>query len=178
MSRVASKTISLEGVKLKHFPEKEIIEVTGEKGSLQIHAPSVKNLVYRQEDNKLFIEGEESNLAIRGTMVRIISNAVNGVKKHFIKEINIVGIGYKCVKEGNCLEFSLGFSHTKKVEIDDNVNVECKSKTQLIVSSCDKWALGSFVAKLSRLRKYNVYKGKGLIVKGHFYRRKESVKKK
>ena len=57
--------------------------------------------------------------------------------------------------------------------MEDGVNVECKSPTEIIISGIDKQRVGEWAANIRAVRKPEPYKGKGIRYKDEHVRRKE-----
>jgi large subunit ribosomal protein L6 len=145
--------------------------------------PQGKNTTKLPNGFSLQINGESCRVqsneasAMWGTVVANLKNAITGVYKQFSQQINLVGVGYKAVKQGEILDLSLGYSHPVKFQIPQGVCVEVKKPTELLVTSCDKALLGRACALLAGLRKVEPYKHKGVHVVGRYYVKKEGKKK-
>jgi large subunit ribosomal protein L6 len=116
---------------------------------------------------------------IIGFHVRDLLNLLNGLKNPFKESIDVVGVGYKVNhdKKNNMLFFSLGYSHDIALVIPDGINAEVV-QNKINLSSSDKRNLGMFASYISKsLRRFDKYKGKGLIRAGQFVQRKEFKKK-
>ena len=101
---------------------------------------------------------------------------VVGLTKGFVKELELVGVGYRANCQGQKLELTLGYSHNIIFEIPKEVKVEAindKGKNPRIkLSSSDNELLGLVAAKIRSLRKPEPYKGKGVRYVGEQIRRK------
>jgi large subunit ribosomal protein L6 len=116
---------------------------------------------------------------IIGFHVRDLSNLLTGLRVPFKELIEIVGVGYKVNhdKKNNILFFSLGYSHDIALMIPEGLIVDVV-QNKINLSSFDKRNLGMFASYISKsLRKFDKYKGKGLIRIGQFVQRKEFKKK-
>lgn len=139
-----------------------------------------KGFAIAMTDGQLSISAGENvkgDMAIWGTTTRNIFNRVKGVDKAFIKNVNLVGVGYKCQAQGKKLIFDLGFSH--KVEYDLPAEVDCsvERNTALTFTSFDKEKLGQTIGNIIKIRPPEPYKGKGVIKEGAILVRKEGKKK-
>ena len=87
----------------------------------------------------------------------LLNNMVIGVSKGFVKELELVGVGYRANNQGQKLELSLGFSHNVVFEIPIEVKVETiteKGSNPIIkLTSFDKELLGTVVWSIRSLRK-------------------------
>ena len=94
----------------------------------------------------------------------------------FVKELELVGVGYRANNQGQKLDLALGFSHNILFEISPEVKVETiseKGKNPIVkLTSYDKQLLGFVAAKIKSFRKTEPYKGKGIKFVGEQIRRK------
>jgi large subunit ribosomal protein L6 len=99
-----------------------------------------------------------------------------GVTDGFVKQQELVGVGYRASNTGQLLELSLGYSHNVAFEIPIDIAVETKTergKNPIItLRSHDKQLLGQVAAKIRSLRKPEPYKGKGIKFVNEVLRRK------
>ena len=154
-----------------------MITVKGPKGELkQSVNPAIKVEV---EDGHITVSRPDDNRESRaqhGLYRALINNMVVGVSEGFKKELEIVGVGYKAVSNGQVLELGLGYSHAIYFKMPPEVKVEAKTernKNPLItLESCDKQLLGQICAKIRSFRKPEPYKGKGVKFVGEIIRRK------
>jgi large subunit ribosomal protein L6 len=116
---------------------------------------------------------------IAGFHVRDLQNLLTGLSTPFKANIDIIGTGYKVVynKQMNMLTFSLGYSHDIIVSVPSDIVVEV-NQNKLALSSFSKKMLGAFSSYLClSLRKFDKFKGKGVILVGKYMQRKELKKK-
>jgi len=115
---------------------------------------------------------------MRGTLRAKILRAISSLSSSFSREINIVGVGYKVeLLSPNTLSLKLGYSHDIVVGIPKNVDVVCPKETLLIIKSSCNESLGAFVALLKKCKTPDVYKNKGVLVKGEVLEKKKFKKK-
>tara|TARA_B100001173_G_scaffold302949_1_gene305183 strand:+ start:848 stop:1390 length:543 start_codon:yes stop_codon:yes gene_type:complete len=175
MSRVGNSPISLpEGVSVDIQENKIIIK--GKMGELSQDYSGVSILL---EDNNILIKRKSEQKDIKskhGLYRSLINNMVIGVSKGFIKELELVGVGYRANNQGQKLDLALGFSHNILFEISSEVKVETiseKGKNPIVkLTSYDKQLLGFVAAKIKSFRKPEPYKGKGIKFVGEQIRRK------
>jgi len=172
MSRVGKKPISLpEGVEA-NISEGNV-EVKGPKGSLMHRIP--RGISFRKEGS-LLVASRQNNTpklrALHGLMRSLVANAVTGVTEGFQKELEIVGIGYRAEVEKGILVLQLGFSHPVRFQVSEGVEVKVERTNQIIVSGINRQKVGQVAADICRLRKPDVYKGKGIRYKGEVLRKK------
>lgn len=111
MSRVGKKSITL--------PDKVTVKVNG--SSVQVEGPKGKlswtlpeGITATVEGNQLSVDraGESRQLrALHGTNRSLLNNMVIGVSEGFVKNLEIVGVGFRAAVKGNILDLNLGKSH-------------------------------------------------------------------
>src|SRR5918996_5758557 len=93
------------------------VTVKGPQGTLERDLPG--EITVRQEDSTLLVErpdDERHNRALHGLVRSLVNNMVVGVTNGFVKELEIVGVGYRATAQGqNAIELALGFSHPVSV---------------------------------------------------------------
>jgi large subunit ribosomal protein L6 len=94
------------------------------------------------------------------------------VTSGYVKNLEIVGTGYRVVAKGSNLEFALGFSHPVLVEAPDGITFKVENPTRFSVEGIDKQKVGEVAANIRKLRKPDPYKGKGVRYQGEVVRRK------
>ena len=111
--------------------------------------------------------------SLHGLARALVNNMVEGVTTGFMKELNIVGVGYRAQAKGNSsLELALGFSHSVKVEAPEGVTFDVPEPTIIKVSGIDKQLVGQVAADIRALKKPEPYKGKGIRYVGEHVIRK------
>jgi large subunit ribosomal protein L6 len=150
------------------------ITVAGPKGSLDRDLPGV--ITVRQDDGELLVErpnDERQNRAQHGLTRSLVNNMVVGVTQGFVKELEIVGVGYRATAQGNnAIELALGFSHPVRVEAPPGIEFEVPQPTRISVRGIDKEAVGQVAANIRKIRKPEPYKGKGVRYAGERVQRK------
>ncbi|MEM9991375.1 MAG: 50S ribosomal protein L6 [Bacteroidota bacterium] len=177
MSRVGKAPISL--------PEKVSIEIS--KGNL-VTVKGPKGELYQQVDPDLEVKVEEREViiarpteqkrhkAMHGLYRSLINNMVEGVSSGYVKELELVGVGYRCNNTGPLLELTLGYSHPIYFLVPSEVKLETKMEKgkppYIRLESIDKQLVGQIAAKIRSFRKPEPYKGKGVRFLGEEIRRK------
>lgn len=103
----------------------------------------------------------------------LTSNMVVGVSKGFDKKLQLIGVGYRAVLEGNILVLSLGFSHPVRMTVPQGLQVKVEENTRITVTGYDKSEVGQFAASIRKWRPPEPYKGKGVKYADEIIRRKE-----
>lgn len=177
MSRIGKEPIEIvAGTEIKI--DGSVITVKGKKGELRqklegditVEVEGSKLLVKRPSDSK-------PHRAMHGLYRSLISNMVLGVSEGYKKELELIGVGFKCSNQGQLLDLSLGYSHPVHFLLPKEISVvttmEKGKAPTVILESYDKQLLGQICAKIRALRKLEPYKGKGIRFKGEVVRRKE-----
>ena len=173
MSRVGKNPIAVPGGVDVTIAERDVA-VKGPKGTLSRTLPG--EITVRQEDGTLLVErpnDERQNRALHGLTRSLVANMVTGVTEGFVKELEIVGVGYRANAQGpNRIELALGFSHPVFVDAPDGVTFEVPQPTRIRVIGIDKEIVGQVAANIRKIRKPEPYKGKGIRYQGEQVKRK------
>ena len=156
MSRIGNNPVAIpEGVTVE--VKDNTITVKGKLGELtqSFDAVNVKVedgnvLVTRSSDTK-------DQKAKHGLYRSLVNNMIEGVSKGWIKELELVGVGYRASNQGQKLDLALGFSHNIVLNIASEVKVETiseKGKNPIIkLTSFDKQLVGQVAAKIRGFRR-------------------------
>lgn len=112
-----------------------------------------------------------------GTNRSRIQNIMTGVSVGFVKNLELVGVGYRANVAGSTLNIQLGFSHDIQYPIPQGVEVKCEKPTSIAISGADLQQIGQMAAEIRSYRKPEPYKGKGVKYVGEYILRKEGKKK-
>jgi large subunit ribosomal protein L6 len=169
MSRVGKKPIPLpKGVKItigEHF------EVEGPKGKLQVPVPA--GIRIEQRDTHLEVIRENDKLAaLHGLTRALAANAVQGVSTGFVRELDIVGTGYRADVKGNLATFTLGYSHPIEFLLPKGVDLKIDKQTHLVLTGYDRQVIGEVASQIRSLRPPDPYKNKGVRYTGEVLRKK------
>jgi large subunit ribosomal protein L6 len=169
MSRIGKKPIPLpSGVKIQVGAQ---LEVTGPKGKLVVPIP--EGITFEQTAGKLEVKrSSDEHAALHGLTRALAANAVQGVSGGFIRELDIVGIGYRADVKGNIATFTLGYSHPIEVMLPPGIELKIDKQTHLVLSGYDRQLLGQVAANIRALRKPDPYKNKGIRYTGETLRKK------
>ena len=110
--------------------------------------------------------------SLHGRYRALINNMVVGVTTGFSKSLEIAGVGYRAAKQGNNINFTLGFSHPVVKEPPAGITFEVPAPNKIVVSGADKEKVGAVAAEIRTLRPPEPYKGKGIRYEGEYVRRK------
>ena len=171
MSRIGKKLIDLpSGVEVKVGPE--TLEVKGPKGTLT--TPVHPKISYEVEGTTVTVNRVDDSRTAReqhGLRRTLLANCVEGVSKGYVKELEVVGVGYKIAVQGNTVVLNVGYSH--KVDYPLPKGVEAKAEgSKLTLTGIDKQMVGEVAAQIRRVRPPEPFKGKGIKYVGEHIRRK------
>lgn len=180
MSRVGKKPISIPAGVSVTIGDVQL-EVKGPKGTL--NTPIPRGVTFKQEDGNLVAERKDDSFkAFHGLARALANSAVVGVTEGFVKQLDIVGVGYKADVQGKKIVFALGYSHPIEFPLPDGIDAKAERvntktsinqyQTTITLSGIDKQKLGQVAAELNRLRKPDAYKGKGVRYADKFYKLK------
>jgi large subunit ribosomal protein L6 len=150
------------------------VAVKGPKGELE-HT-LVGGVSVSRADDVLSVERVDdtrSNRSLHGLQRSLIANMVTGVSDGFVKELEIVGVGYRAQAQGpEKIEIAVGYSHPVYVQAPAGVTFEVPQPTRIVVRGFDKQLVGQVAADIRKLRKPEPYKGKGIRYAGERVQRK------
>ena len=115
---------------------------------------------------------EKNTIALQGLFRSLINNMVVGTSEGFVKELEIVGVGYRATQQGENILFQLGYSHTITFEPPKGIVLEVLEPTKFKVKGASKQAVGQVAANIRGLRPPEPYKGKGIRYKNEIVRKK------
>jgi len=173
MSRIGQQPITIpNGVDVKIDGAR--VAVKGPKGELE-HTLVGGVSVSRNDDelNVERVDDSRSNRSLHGLQRSLIANMVTGVSDGFVKELEIVGVGYRAQAQGpEKIEIAVGYSHPVYVQAPAGVTFEVPQPTRIVVRGFDKQLVGQVAADIRKLRKPEPYKGKGIRYAGERVQRK------
>ncbi len=173
MSRIGKQIITVPAGVTVNIADGNVVTVKGPKGELTqaFHPNMIINLdgavltVARPNDEHLF-------KSLHGLTRTLLNNMVIGVEKGYVKELDIVGVGYKAEKKGTQLVMNLGYSHQVIMDEIPGITIEVPAPTKIRVMGIDKQVVGQFAAEVRGKRPPEPYKGKGVRYTGEVIRLK------
>jgi large subunit ribosomal protein L6 len=181
MSRIGAAPIDIPaGVSVEFSDGKVLIKSTKAEKELDLCSDVICKVVNNQL--LLCVDQEKDDYdrikPIWGTYRSNINNIINGMVNDFSVDLEINGVGYKAECDGKYLTLYLGYSHNVKYKVPQGVQIKCIKPTNLVVSGMDKQKVCMVASDVCKVRKYDPYKGKGVVIKGKFMLRKIVSKKK
>lgn len=91
-------------------------------------------------------------------------------------DIILKGVGYSVYLKSGYLIFDLGYCHYIGLKVPKEISVE-RFKTRLVLYSNNELVLNNFCDKILKLKKMNVYKGKGIFINNKKINLKSVIKR-
>ena len=149
-----------------------VLKVTGPKGSLERKLPHGVTVVLENDEAKVEIKGSNKQYkSLQGTLKSHLTNMVQGVTKGWVKELELVGSGYRAEVRGKELVLNIGYSHPINFDSPEGVSFKVE-KSKITVEGMDKDIVGQIAAQIRETRKPDPYKAKGVKYIDEFIRRK------
>lgn len=171
MSRIGKKPIVIPaGVKVNCAGA--LVQVEGPRGKLQQEVPP--EVTVEVEDGQVLVKRRSDNRierSMHGLTRTLLANMVEGVSQGFTRELEVVGVGYRAEKSGKTLNLNVGLSHQVNFAEPDGISISVE-KQVIRVEGIDKHLVGQTAANIRKVRKPDVYKGKGIRYVGESVRRK------
>lgn len=177
MSRVGKLPVAVpEGVTVD--VQLDTVTIKGKLGELVTRY--TKDVSVQFTDGQIAVQPANDSKRCRamwGTVRSLINNMVHGVTSGFETRLEINGVGFRAQLKGKLLVMSLGYSHDIIYAVPEGITIKCEKPTLLVINGIDKQLVGQVVGELTKLRKVEPYKGKGVYIEGSYIRRKEGKKK-
>ena len=163
MSRIGRMPIAVPAGVTVNVAEGNVVTVKGPKGELT-RALSAE-MTINQEGNVITVtrpSDEKAHRSLHGLTRTLLNNMIIGVTDGYKKELDVNGVGYRVAKDGKNLVMNLGFSHEVIVPEIEGITIDVHGPNKIIISGCDKQAVGQFAAEVREKRPPEPYKGKGI----------------
>ncbi|KIL34483.1 50S ribosomal protein L6 [Cohnella kolymensis] len=173
MSRIGRKPIQVpNGVNVNL--DSNVITVKGPKGTLSrtLH----KDMKVSYEADVITVDRPSENKlhrSLHGTTRSVVANMVSGVTDGYVKNLELVGVGYRASKSGEKLVLNVGYSHPVEIVPESGIEFEVPAQNKIIVKGIDKELVGATAAKIRSVREPEPYKGKGIKYENERILRKE-----
>ena len=174
MSRIGKLPVSIPGGVTITVGEGNVVTVKGPKGTLtEKFSPE---MTVEQEDGVVHVKrssDDKQHRALHGLTRSLLHNMVVGTTEGFVKNLDIVGVGYRAQVSGKKLVLNVGYSHPVEIDPPEGVSFETPAPNKIIVKGIDKQKVGQIAADIRAVRSPEPYKGKGIRYENEFVRRKE-----
>jgi large subunit ribosomal protein L6 len=152
------------------------VDVKGPKGNQS--RPLTPNVDVKVEGGKITVAplvGGRDGARFQGLARALINAMVVGSGTGYIKELQLVGTGYRAEVKGQTLNLLLGFSHPINFPIPAGIKVEIPTDskgTLVVLTGANKETMGATAAKIRGFRPPEPYGGKGVRYKNEKVREK------
>ncbi len=167
MSRIGRMPITVPAGVTVSVAEGNVVTVKGPKG--QLTRALRPEMIIKQEGNTITVDrpsDDKLHRSLHGLTRTLLHNMVVGVTDGFSKELEVNA------KEGKNLVMNLGFSHQVIVSEIEGITIDVPAPNKIVISGCDKQAVGQFAAEVREKRPPEPYKGKGIKYANEVIRRK------
>ena len=173
MSRIGNKIIVVPAA-VKVGLEGPRVSVEGPKGKLAWTLPASIRAVREADKLRVTRDGDSrESRSLHGLSRSLVANMIEGVTTGYRKELEIQGVGFKAVVQGQTLNLNLGKSHPIMYPIPAGIKITVVENTNVTVEGADKQLVGQVAAHIRGFFPAEPYKGKGVRYKGEIVARKE-----
>ncbi len=163
------------------IPDKAAVTISGQ--AVTIKGPKGSMSMTMHPDIRASVNGKEivverpsdlkKHRALHGLTRSLLNNMVIGVTDGYVRELDIIGVGYRAEMRGHTLVMFLGYSHPVVMNPPEGVTIEVIPKENKVkVIGIDKQLVGQVASKIRSFRKPEPYKGKGVRYHGEYVRTK------
>ena len=181
MSRIGRMPVAIPAGVTVTIADGNVVTVSGKLGTLTEQFSSRMNIAV--EGNQVIVTrptDEKEDKSVHGLTRALLNNMVVGVTEGFSKKLEVVGVGYKVVKQGKTLQLYLGHSLMSTglpqakccINEEDGVTFEVPDPNTIIVKGIDKQKVGQMAAVIRGKRPPEPYHGKGVKYADEYIRRK------
>lgn len=180
MSRIGRMPVIIPAGVTVTVNEGNIVTAKGKLGTLTEKFSPV--LTIKVEGNEVLVtrpDDEKETKSLHGLTRALLHNMVVGVSEGFQKSMEIVGVGYKAIKQGKNLQLFLGHSLVNGqpqaaycIAEPAGITFEVPNPNSIIVKGIDKQEVGQICAVIRSKRPPEPYHGKGVKYTDEHIRRK------
>ena len=172
MSLIGKKPIDIRK-DVKVTVQGDTVLVEGAKGKLTRVLPV--RIMVEVKENRVFVTrvgNSKFDKSLHGLIRALIANMIIGVSEGYVKELEIIGTGYKAQVQADILTMQVGYSHPVIVKVPNGIKIEAPKPTHLIIRGIDKELVGGIAAELRAKCPPEPYKGKGIRYVGEVVKKK------
>lgn len=173
MSRIGKKPVAVPaGVQIT-VSKDNLVTVKGPLGQLEQRMPEDTQL--KIEDNQALVtrlSDDKTHRSLHGLTRSLLANMIEGVTKGYVRNLELVGVGYRAALQGKDLNLVVGYSHPVIINPPRGVEFEVPAPNKISVKGIDKQVVGQIAAEIRAVRKPEPYLGKGIKYEGEQIRRK------
>lgn len=175
MSRIGKMPVEIpQGVKA--VISGQLLKVEGPKGKLERELRP--EILIKEDAGSLILNRKDDSKparAFHGMERALVHNMIVGVATGFVKELSLIGVGYKADVKGAQIVLNLGYSHPIDFAVPEGVKASLVKEgkdTFIRLESANKQLVGQVAAQIRSLRPPEPYKGKGVRYRDEYVRRK------
>ena len=172
MSRIGRKPISIpKDVKVEQ--KDGVVTIQGAKGTLErkLH----QRISLEIKDGQMMVKRATNiatDKALHGLTRALLVNMIKGVTEGYVKELEIIGVGFKATMQGTNLTLTVGFSHPVVFSTPEGIKIETPKNTLIVIRGMDKEKVGELAAEIRSVYPPEPYKGKGIRYSGEYVKKK------
>jgi len=182
MSRIGRMPIVIPAGTTVTVADENVVTVKGKLGTLTEKFSSRMSI--QVEGNQVIVNrptDAKEDRSLHGLTRALLFNMVEGVTNGYSKKLEIVGVGYKVVKQGKTLQLYLGHSLMPDSGLpqarfcmneEDGITFDVPDSNTIIVKGIDKQKVGQTAAVIRGKRPPEPYHGKGVKYADEYVRRK------
>ena len=182
MSRIGRMPITVPAGVTVTVAADNVVTVKGPLGTLT--EKFNERMTIKQEGAEIVVTrptDEKEDRSLHGLTRALLFNMVEGVTNGYSKTLEVVGVGYKVVKQGKTLQLYLGHSLMPGSGLpqarfcmteEDGITYDVPDSNTIIVKGIDKQAVGQMAAVIRSKRPPEPYHGKGVKYSDERIRRK------
>jgi len=172
MSRIGKKPVAVPaGVQIT-VSKDNLVTVKGPLGQLEQRMPEDTQI--KIEDNQALVtrlSDDKTHRSLHGLTRSLLANMIEGVTKGYVRNLELVGVGYRAALQGKDLNLVVGYSHPVIINPPRGVEFEVPAPNKISVKGIDKQVVGQIAAEIRAVRKPEPYLGKGIKYEGEQIRR-------
>lgn len=181
MSRIGRMPIAIPAGTTVTVESGNVVTVKGKLGTLtQTLSPRMTITVEGNEVTVARPTDEKEDRSLHGLTRALLANMVEGVTNGYSKKLEVVGVGYKVVKQGKTLQLYLGHSLVSTglpqakfcMNEENGITFDVPDANTIIVKGIDKQMVGQTAAVIRSKRPPEPYHGKGVKYADEHIRRK------
>ena len=180
MSRIGRMPITVPAGVTVTIADGNVVTVKGPLGTLT--EKFNEKMAIALENGELTVtrpNDEKENRSLHGLTRALLANMVEGVTNGYTKTLEVVGVGYKVVKQGKKVQLFLGHSLVNGipqekyiVEEPEGVTFDVPNPNTIVIKGYNKQVVGQIAAVIRGKRPPEPYHGKGVKYSDEYIRRK------
>lgn len=171
MSRVGKLPVELSNGVTAEVVDRAV-KVTGSKGSLERKFP--REIEVEVVEGQIIVSAKKQTdhaRAMHGTIRAHLANMVKGVSEGWMKQLELVGTGYRAELRGDTLVLTVGYSNPVQIPLPQGISAKVE-KNVVTIEGIDKQLVSDVAADARDARPPEPYNGKGVKYLGEIIRRK------